>query len=129
MDACDNEHTCFLYIIHFDCSGGQRAGQPLQVSQFEWQQDEAGTITDVHCTLWVQEMMRRPTTDIFLKPFSHCLVHPEEKKHEEGEGCVHAIVCARVCVRVRLCVCDCVCVHVPEHEAMRINECAVSRMP
>lgn len=90
----------FLYIVHFDCSGGQRAGQPLQVSQFEWQQDEAGTITDVHCTLWVQEVMRRPTTDIFLKPFSHRLVHPEEKKHEEGEGCVHAIVCVHVIVCV-----------------------------
>lgn len=97
MDAWENEHTCFLYIVHFDCSGGQRAGQPLQVSQFEWQQDEADTITDVHCALWVQYVMRRTTADIFLKPFSHRPVHPEEKKTRGVWG-----LCA--------CACECVCV-------------------
>ena len=82
------------YFIHFDRAGGKRAGQPLQVSQFERQEDEAHARCNVHCALWVQEMMRRPIPNIFLKPSSHRLVHPvarkkdeeDEEGEEDGEG-------------------------------------------
>lgn len=70
---------CF---VHFHCAGGQRAGQPLQVSQFERQEDEADSMFDVHRALWVQEVMRRPIPDVFLKPSSHRLVHPVGEKYE-----------------------------------------------
>lgn len=64
------------HFIHFDFAGGQRAGQPLQVSQFERQQDEADAVSDVHRALRVQEVVRCPIPNVFLKSSSHRLVHP-----------------------------------------------------
>lgn len=80
------------WFVHFHRAGGQRAGQPLQVSQFERQEDEADSMFDVHRALWVQEVMRRPIPNVFLKPSSHRLVHPakdtdeEDKEEEDGKG-------------------------------------------
>lgn len=70
------------YFIHFDFAGGQRAGQPLQVSQFERQQDEADATFDVHRALRVQEVVRCPIPNVFLKSLSHRLVHPVEDRGE-----------------------------------------------
>lgn len=75
----------YLYFIHFDLAGGQRAGQPLQVSQFERQQDEADAMINVHRTFRVQEVMRCPIPNVFLKSSSQRLVHPVEEKSEEDE--------------------------------------------
>lgn len=91
----------YINVVHFDLSGGQCAGKPLQVSQFEREQDEAHTTANVHRALWVQEVMCRPIPDVFLKSFSHCLIHSEEEEdEEEGETWVFffVCVCAFVCV-------------------------------
>lgn len=81
----DFEYICIYYYVHFYFTGGQSAGQPLQVSQFEWQQDEANAMFNVHCAFRVQEVMCRTIPNVFLKPSSHRFVHPVEDKCEEDE--------------------------------------------
>lgn len=60
-------------------AGWQRTGQPLQVPQLEWQQDEVDSMFHIHSTLWVQEVMRCPVPNILLKTSSHCLVHSKQE--------------------------------------------------
>lgn len=42
-------------------------------------------MSNVHRALWVQEVMCRPISNIFLKSSSHRLVHPVEDKGDEDE--------------------------------------------
>lgn len=67
-------------FIHFDFASGQSAGQPLYVSQFEREKHKTDSVVNIHCTLWVQKVMRCSISNIFFKSPSHCLVHPKEFK-------------------------------------------------
>lgn len=65
-----------LVLVHGDGAGGERAGQPLQVSELEGQQHQADAGRQVHGALWVQDVMRRPVAHVLLKAFGDGLVHP-----------------------------------------------------
>lgn len=67
-----------LMFIHFDFASGQSAGQPLYVSQFERQKHKTDSVVNIHCTLWVQKVMRCSISNIVFKSSSHCFVHPKE---------------------------------------------------
>lgn len=73
-------------VVHLDGAGGERAGQPLQVSEFEGQQHEADAGRHVHRALRVQEVMRRPVADVFFKAFGDGLVHPARRGGRGGGG-------------------------------------------
>lgn len=108
--------TAFVCVdIHLDGAGGQRAGQPFQISQFEGQEDEADAVIHVHCTLWVQEVMRCPIPNIFLKTSSHCLVHPDdgtgvedEEEEENGRNVSSS--------------------YIPNHKVMGVDQVTISRL-
>lgn len=64
--------------IHFDFASWQSAGQPLYVSQFERQKYKTDSMVNIHCTFWVQKVVRCSISNIFCKSSSHCLVHPKK---------------------------------------------------
>lgn len=105
-------------FVHFDFTSGQRAGQPLQVSQFERQQDEADATFNVHRALRVQEVMCRPIPNVFLKSSSHCFVHPVKEKGEEDED--------EESEEGNMYVCICVYGHVPDYKVVGVDQVAMS---
>lgn len=64
--------------IHFHFASWQSAGQPLYVSQFERQKYKTDSMVNIHCTFWVQKVVRCSISNIFCKSSSHCLVHPKK---------------------------------------------------
>lgn len=73
-------------VVHLDGAGGQRASQPLQISELEGQQHEADARRHVHCAFRVQEVMRRPVAHVFFKAFGDGLVHPARGGRGGGRG-------------------------------------------
>lgn len=67
-----------------ELSSGEGAGHPLQVQWLEGDKDEVDAGPEVHCTLWVHEVMRCSCANIQLKASNLCSVHP--RGQQEGRS-------------------------------------------